>query len=60
MSVERVQVLKEIKVDEDLETAKETVNALLAKRQRITLTSSAIQLRENDVSNNIIDAMFKQ
>ena len=55
------KVTKEIsKVDEDLKKAKETVNALLAKRQRLILTSEAIHSPENDVLNNIIDSMFKQ
>ena len=37
MSIERVQVLQEIsKVDEDMKKAKETANALLAKRQQLT------------------------
>ena len=54
-------VAKEInKVDEDLEKAEEAVNALLAKRQRLTVVSEAAQSRENNISNIIIDNMFKQ
>ena len=54
-------VAKEInKVDEDLKKAEEAVNALLAKRQRLTVVSEAAQSRENNISNIIIDNMFKQ
>ena len=47
-------------VDEDLKKAEEAVNALLAKRQRLTVVSEAAQSRENNISNIIIDNMFKQ
>ena len=54
-------VAKEInKVDEDLKKAEEAVNALLAKRQRLTVVSEAAQSRENNISIIIIDNMFKQ
>ena len=54
-------VAKEInKVDEDLKKAEEAVNALLAKRQRLTVVTEAAQSRENNISNIIIDNMFKQ
>ena len=54
-------VAKEInKVDEDLKKAEEAVNALLAKRQQLTVVSGAAQSRENNISNIIIDNMFKQ
>ena len=54
-------VAKEInKVDEGLKKAEEAVNALLAKRQQLTVVSEAAQSRENNFSNIIIDNMFKQ
>ena len=52
---------KEInKVNEDLKKAEDAVNALLAKRQRLTVVSEAAQSRENNISNIIIDNMFEQ
>ena len=54
-------VAKEInKVDEDLKKAEEAVNELLAKCQRLTVVSEAARSRENNISNIIVDNMFKQ